>query len=133
MPLSDITRAVQEDAAPVVRNDTTTGEAVLRAIAEQLSMQPDVNLTSLQQLYIYLRPRRMLLILDNFEHLLPGSQALVNLLTQVPQVKVLITSRTRLNVRGESLLTLGQALVAASRRPRGQCTPSGQADRAITG
>ncbi|MFN8491624.1 MAG: tetratricopeptide repeat protein [Caldilineaceae bacterium] len=68
-----------------------------------------------------LRPRRLLLILDNFEQLLPDAVAaayelppdaadarvaislLVELLQSAPQVHFLVTSRERLNMRGEQL------------------------------
>ena len=43
----------------------------------------------------------MLLLLDNFEHLLDAASAVVKLLEASPWLKVLITSREALNVRGE--------------------------------
>ncbi|MEZ4661083.1 MAG: hypothetical protein R2911_26330 [Caldilineaceae bacterium] len=64
-----------------------------------MNTQAEMPLSSLQQLQTYLRTRQLLLILDNFEHLLSGTHALVRLLTQAPQVKALVTSRTRLGVR----------------------------------
>ncbi|MEP6776638.1 MAG: AAA family ATPase, partial [Chloroflexota bacterium] len=54
--------------------------------------------TALQE---YLSKRRMLLLLDNFEHLLDAASAVVSLLEASPWLKVLITSREALNVRGE--------------------------------
>jgi predicted ATPase/DNA-binding SARP family transcriptional activator len=53
-----------------------------------------------------LRLRRMLLVLDNFEHLLEGADLLVELAQAAPLVKVLATSRARLNLREEWLLPL---------------------------
>ncbi len=57
----------------------------------------------LQQLLDYLRHRRFLLLLDNFEHLI--SEKSIHLLTEIithaPHGKLLITSRTRLGVLGE--------------------------------
>jgi predicted ATPase/transcriptional regulator with XRE-family HTH domain len=53
------------------------------------------------QLFTYLRQKRMLLILDNLEHLLDGVDLLADLLQQTPTIKLLITSRERLNLRGE--------------------------------
>ncbi|MEZ4868131.1 MAG: BTAD domain-containing putative transcriptional regulator [Caldilineaceae bacterium] len=105
---TDITNIVQADGEPRVDGKAVTGEAILRTVAEQLNTQLDIRLSSIQQLHAYLRPRRLLLILDNFEHLLAGVQTIVTLLSQAPQLKILVTSRFRLNLRGESLLPLGK-------------------------
>jgi predicted ATPase/DNA-binding SARP family transcriptional activator len=58
-----------------------------------------------QQIFNYLRKRQALLILDNFEHLLqPESITLItDLIQHAPHIKLLITSRERLNVQGEYL------------------------------
>jgi predicted ATPase/serine/threonine protein kinase len=44
---------------------------------------------------------RLLVILDNFEHLLPAAATVSELLTALPSLKVLVTSRSPLHVRGE--------------------------------
>lgn len=54
-----------------------------------------------QQLLDYLRGKEMLLVLDNFEHLLEGAGLLAELLTEAPRVKLLVTSRELLHLRGE--------------------------------
>lgn len=113
VPLADINAADQTELSRDQVDSETVGEAILRAIAEALNTQAEIQLSSLQQLQTYLRPRQLLLILDNFEHLLTGTHALVRLLTQAPQVKVLVTSRTRLNVRGESILPLDKLSLPA--------------------
>ncbi len=48
-----------------------------------------------------LRDRHMLLVLDNFEHLLDGAPLVAEVLQAAPGVQVLATSRERLGVRGE--------------------------------
>lgn len=109
VPLVDINAATLEPTAlngARAEQDAVMGEAILRAIADQLSTQPQVWLSSIQQLHAYLRPRRLLLILDNLEQILAGTQALVTLLAQAPLVKILATSRARLSLRGEHLLPL---------------------------
>lgn len=58
----------------------------------------------LQQLTQYLAGKRLLLVLDNFEHLMAGAGLVTTLLAQAPGVKVLTTSRERLNLQGEWLL-----------------------------
>lgn len=58
------------------------------------------------QLFNYLRSRRMLLVMDNFEHLTQGAELLARILENAPEVKLLVTSRERLNLRGEMVLEL---------------------------
>lgn len=97
-----------DDRQPVqpVADDPAVGEAILRVIAAQIGYKLEPGVAPAVQLQAYLRPQRLLLILDNLEHLLAGSAAIVTLLTQAPQIKALLTSRARLNVRGESVLIL---------------------------
>lgn len=54
-----------------------------------------------EQLLRYLRGRRMLLVLDNLEHLVKGAGLLQRLLQAAPGVRLLVTSRERLNLQGE--------------------------------
>ncbi|GIK43345.1 MAG: transcriptional activator [Chloroflexota bacterium] len=66
------------------------------------------------QLLNYLREKEILLVLDNFEHLLAptedgksgGAGLLVEILTGAPEVKLLVTSRERLNLPGEWLFEI---------------------------
>lgn len=54
-------------------------------------------------LLAHLRDKELLLVLDNFEHLLAGADLFIELLRVAPQVIVLVTSRERLNVQHEWL------------------------------
>ena len=49
----------------------------------------------------YLQSRHLLLLLDNFEHLLGAAPFIADLLEAAPHVKVLVTSRAPLHVYGE--------------------------------
>jgi predicted ATPase/DNA-binding SARP family transcriptional activator len=49
----------------------------------------------------HLRDRSILLLLDNFEHLLPGAPLVSELLATAPRMAVLATSRAPLRLRGE--------------------------------
>jgi predicted ATPase len=55
----------------------------------------------------YLRGQRLLLVLDNFEHLLDGAALVTDILHNAPEVTVLITSRETLNLSGETVVFLG--------------------------
>ncbi len=56
-----------------------------------------------RQLLDYVRQKSLLLIMDNFEHLLDGVDLVTDVLKTAPDVSILATSRARLNVQGEQL------------------------------
>ncbi|MHB8752772.1 MAG: LuxR C-terminal-related transcriptional regulator [Aggregatilineales bacterium] len=58
------------------------------------------------QIVHYLREKQMLLVMDNFEHLLAGIDLLADILQSTAGVKFLVTSRERLNVQEEWALVL---------------------------
>ncbi len=61
-----------------------------------------------QQLLDYLRHKRMLIILDNFEQLVSTSRAMVvAILQSAPQVKLVVTSRERINLQAEQVYQVG--------------------------
>ncbi len=58
------------------------------------------------QIINYVRDKHLLLVLDNFEHLMDGVEHLVEIVQGAPEVKVLVTSRERLNVQEEWTLNV---------------------------
>jgi predicted ATPase/DNA-binding SARP family transcriptional activator len=58
------------------------------------------------QLREHLRAREMLLVLDSLEHLLGATPVLAELLAHAPGLRLLVTSRERLNLRGEWVMPL---------------------------
>lgn len=60
----------------------------------------------LKQIETFLAERRVLLILDNFEHLTAGANILPQLLTACPGLTLFVTSRERLNLTAEHLFSL---------------------------
>lgn len=54
-----------------------------------------------ERLRAFLRPKRLLLVLDNFEHVIAAAPLLPALLTGCPHITMLVTSRVRLQVSGE--------------------------------
>ncbi|MEM7118365.1 MAG: BTAD domain-containing putative transcriptional regulator [Chloroflexota bacterium] len=59
-----------------------------------------------QQIVDVLANKALLLILDNFEHLIEGVPLLQAILAAAPQVVLLVTSRARLNLQSEDLFRL---------------------------
>ena len=49
----------------------------------------------------FLAPRQALVVLDNFEHVLPAAPFVASLLTSCPSLRILVTSRQALHVSGE--------------------------------
>jgi predicted ATPase/class 3 adenylate cyclase len=77
---------------------------VLPAIAEALSVAPDPTGVPVDDLARALAGRRLLVFIDNVEHLLPdAADAVVAFGTACPMVTVVVTSRERLHVPGERI------------------------------
>lgn len=76
-------------------------ELVPAAIASALGIEGTSDLPLLERLAIALRDRSLLLLLDNFEHLLPAAAFVPRLLQVAPGLTALVTSRAPMRVRGE--------------------------------
>ncbi len=72
---------------------------VLDGLARQLGVDERDAIPLAERLRTALRDRRMLVVLDNFEHVLAARDAVVGLLEACPGVVALVTSRTALRVR----------------------------------
>ena len=81
----------------------STPDFILPAIAEALdfSLHTHGSVDPQSQLLDYLEKRNVLFVLDNYEHLVDGTGMLIDLLKRAPAVKIMITSRQRLNFQGE--------------------------------
>jgi predicted ATPase/DNA-binding CsgD family transcriptional regulator len=84
------------ELAPV-GNPDRVAKAVLDAIGLQLDAAQTVN----DKLELFLEEKALLLVLDNFEHLLSGAVLVGELLTLTPKLRVLCTSREALQISGE--------------------------------
>ena len=84
-------------------------DSIIPAIADvlQLPLLSDLEGRT-RQLLDYLQSKRVLFVLDNFEHLITQQsiRLLVDLLAHDRQVKLLVTSRTRLNAHFERILPI---------------------------
>jgi predicted ATPase/transcriptional regulator with XRE-family HTH domain len=75
---------------------------VLPSLARTLGMQDGGGHRTVREaLCEHLTQRRMLLVLDNFEHLLPAASPFAEVVAACRSVKALVTSRAPLHVRGE--------------------------------
>lgn len=74
---------------------------VISAIVDRLGISDIAGRTPLELLKDSLRGRRVLLILDNFEHVADAAPALGDLLSTLPDLMMLVTSRAALHLYGE--------------------------------
>ena len=87
-------------------------------IARALGVRESGGRSAWELVLMHLRSRRVLLVLDNFEHLLGAAPLLTELLGACPDLALLVTSRTALRVRGEHHMAIGPlAAPAADARP----------------
>ncbi|MBC8162946.1 MAG: tetratricopeptide repeat protein [Roseiflexaceae bacterium] len=80
-------------------------------IARTLGLTAPASGDVVSQLHAHLRDKRMLLVLDNMEHLVDAADMLARLLIAAPQVYLLATSRERLQLRGEITLEVAGLLL----------------------
>jgi non-specific serine/threonine protein kinase len=77
------------------------------AVARSCGVQEQADEAIDEALMAYLRERRVLLVLDNCEHLLDACRQLVaSVVSECERVRILCTSRERLDVTGETVVLL---------------------------
>ena len=76
-------------------------ELVPSAIAQALAIQTSGNRRPIEALSDYLHDKHALLVLDNFEQLIPAATVATQLLEASPSLRVIVSSRTVLRVYGE--------------------------------
>jgi predicted ATPase/DNA-binding NarL/FixJ family response regulator len=106
-------RAYFVDLAPV-----TDPAMVVPAIAEALGLSGDPGL---DLLHVVIEDQAPLVVLDNFEHLLPAARAVGELLAACPRLSAVVTSRAPLRLRWEHAFPVS---------PLALPEPSGSPDRA---
>jgi predicted ATPase/DNA-binding CsgD family transcriptional regulator len=92
---------------------------VPRSIAQGIGLQDSRGRPLLEHLSRYVRDRKLLLVLDNFEHLLPAGGFVAELRNASTQLRILVTSRSPLHLSGEQEfpvppLVMPQAVSATS-------------------
>jgi len=103
------------ELAPVVR-----GSFVPSAVARALSVQESPNRPLMETLLAYLKPKALVLILDNCEHVIAEVAALADaLLNGCPKLRILATSREPLRITGEQTYRLSSLPVPTARESVG--------------
>jgi predicted ATPase/class 3 adenylate cyclase/uncharacterized protein HemY len=90
------------DGAFVVSLSVISDSALVPTeIADALGVKESGGQSVLQRLVAHLREKRLLLVLDNLEHLKGASKSISTLIENCPDLKILATSRAPLRMRGE--------------------------------
>ncbi len=76
-------------------------ELVVPTIAQTLDIKETADQSLLDLVKAFLRERQVLLVLDNFEQVVSAAVQVAELLAACPKLKVVVTSRAVLHVRGE--------------------------------
>jgi predicted ATPase/transcriptional regulator with XRE-family HTH domain len=85
---------------------TAAAEFIFPGIADSLGF-PVANAGDVKtQLFRFLKGKSVLLVLDNFEHLMNGAELLAELLESGAEIKLFVTSREPLNLRAEWTFTV---------------------------
>jgi predicted ATPase/Tfp pilus assembly protein PilF len=76
-------------------------ELVLPTIAQTLGLRENRSKSLRESVIEYLRDKHLLLVLDNFEQVVAAAPVVSNLFAACPHVKILVTSRIVLRLKGE--------------------------------
>ncbi|MGB7861139.1 MAG: hypothetical protein WBM90_11630, partial [Acidimicrobiia bacterium] len=79
---------------------------IIQAATESIGISLSTDEDPQTQFLAYLAGKCQLLLFDNFEHVIAGADLLSEILRGAPRVKLLITSRTKLNISGETVLAI---------------------------
>jgi len=78
------------------------GQPILPGIIDALELQIGSHERNATECLLdFLRPRHLLLVIDNFEQHISEASLVSEILQQAPKIKILVTSRMRLNLQGE--------------------------------
>ena len=103
--LQDLASSFADGVAFVALEDTASASELAGRMARDLGVSLTGSAQPLEQVSAFLRERHMLLVLDNFEQLVPDAvPQLAALLQHCPRLKLIVTTRVRLALPAEWLL-----------------------------
>lgn len=76
-------------------------DLLVPTIIQALGLPESLDLPPFEHLVAFLREKQLLLLLDDFMHLLPAASLLAELLSACQHLKILVTSRATLHLQGE--------------------------------
>jgi predicted ATPase/DNA-binding CsgD family transcriptional regulator len=96
-----VARQYADGAAFVSLATVMDPELVAEVTAQELGVIVSSNRSKLTSLKHHLRDKQMLLVLDNFEHVMVAAPLVTELLVAAPRLSILVTSREALHLSGE--------------------------------
>ncbi|MCZ4609917.1 winged helix-turn-helix domain-containing protein [Streptomyces sp. Lzd4kr] len=90
---------------------------VAQAVADGCGLRLDAADSPIAALCTAMREEQKVLLIDNFEHLIPAAPVVARLLQAAPKVRVLVTSRERLYLSGEQVFPLSPLACEAAEGP----------------
>jgi non-specific serine/threonine protein kinase len=82
-------------------------DLLVQTISKVFALPETLDQQSIDHLVVFLQPKRLLLVLDNCEHVIEEcARSAASLLARCPNIVLLATSREPLAIRGESVLSI---------------------------
>ncbi len=94
------------ELADLESDDDDLAEAIAVEIAIALDLRLTGSAKPIEQLLNHLQHKQMTLILDNFEHLLGGTQIVLDIVQRCENVQLVVTSREPLRIQAEWAIAL---------------------------
>lgn len=99
-----IANSADYDVQFIALQPLSSAEMIVPSIASSIGLQlRSGERNPIEQLLYSLKDRRLLMVLDNFEHVLDGRSLVSDILSKTEQVKIIVTSREALNLQEEYL------------------------------
>lgn len=102
----ELKQEFENGAAFVALAPISHASLVEDAIAQALNVRESPHTALASTLRAFLRDKQLLLVLDNFEHVMDAASVVTGLLRLAPRLKILVTSRELLHVYGEREIAL---------------------------
>jgi predicted ATPase/class 3 adenylate cyclase len=103
---ADITADYPDGVFFISLAEISSTEDIIQTIAESIGVALSSDEALQDQLLTYLANKTQLLLFDNFEHLIEGASIVTEILRAAPNVTVIATTRSKLNLTGEVVLSL---------------------------
>jgi predicted ATPase/class 3 adenylate cyclase len=84
----------------------TAADMIVQSVADVLPISLSSNEDPKSRIMDYVHDKKILFVMDNFEHVLEGATLVQDILTAAPQVQILTTSRLKLNLMGEMVFNI---------------------------
>jgi predicted ATPase/DNA-binding SARP family transcriptional activator len=103
---SQLAKQYRDGVFFVALDALTSPNAIPLAVAETLQLNLQGQEDVVQQIIKAIKQKQLLLVLDNFEHLIEGATLVSDFIRSCPESDILVTSRERLNLVEEYVLSL---------------------------